>query len=51
MTRHALQSTLTAVAWAAGLAPASPAVRWKEFEAGVSAATARVRKSVDAANG
>jgi hypothetical protein len=27
------------------------AVRWKEFEAGVSAATARVRKSIDTATG
>jgi hypothetical protein len=27
------------------------AVRWKEFEAGVSAATARLRKSIDTAIG
>lgn len=26
------------------------AVRWKEFEAGVSAATARLRKSIDTGN-
>ena len=27
------------------------AVRWKEFEAGVSAATARLRKSIESATG
>lgn len=54
MTHPTSRPTLAALALGAALATGVPAsaqaataARWKEFEAGVSAATARLRKSIE----
>ncbi len=47
----ALQAHLTSAESKLGEMKQASALRWKEFESGVRAATARMRKSVDAAKG